>query len=84
MKINKWNSETQTYEKVDFPDKFHISTWEPSLKNKVVCPSCKSTIEFGEAFTSKRYQDDLGYGYCVCEKCYNNEKAEMTLSGGLK
>lgn len=80
MIVNKWNFKTKEYEQVTIPKEYHVSTYEGSLDAKVVCPSCLKEITFGDSFTSIKYHDLLGFGYCVCEKCYNNEMAERMLS----
>lgn len=75
MKVNKWNFITKKYTEVDLPDDKNITTFSPNLNDIVNCVSCFKPLTFGDSYTSRTYHTNMGFGYCICEDCYNQELA---------
>ena len=44
------------------------------LDDEVNCARCGKAMIFGDGFTSRTIQSEMGFGYCVCENCYNKEE----------
>ena len=40
---------------------------------------CREQFKFGECYCSKTIHNKSGFGYPVCEKCYNKELKNETL-----
>ena len=49
------------------------SIYESDLDTIVNCIECGKKIKFGDSFTSMEYHTEIGFGYAVCEHCYNKE-----------
>lgn len=71
----KWDFEKRKLESVEISDK--CSAYEIDMEKKVECPGCGKMIFFGNGFTSRRYHNDLGFGYSVCADCYKKELEEV-------
>ena len=74
MKLNKWNYSSKEYDKIEVPDEWNVKSYAQSLKEIVNCPHCGKEVEVGQSYTSLEIHTDMGFGYCVCEKCYNKER----------
>lgn len=53
------------------------STYRHDLSEVVVCAECGRTIVVGESITSPLIHNDLGFGFAVCPRCYEDEFREM-------
>lgn len=73
MILKKWNYEKLKYEPIEVPDDWNCITYSDDMKEVVNCPHCGKKIFFGETYTSKEIHTNLGFGYGVCEKCYEEE-----------
>lgn len=74
MILNKWNYETHEYDKIEVPDSWNVKSYSQEMKEKINCPHCGKEIEVGDSYTSMEIHTEMGFGYCVCEKCYDNER----------
>ena len=43
------------------------------MKEIVTCPHCGDLIEYGDSYTSLEFHTEMGFGYAVCESCYELE-----------
>lgn len=73
IELKKWNYESHDYEPHRVPDDWHVSLFESDMDRIVNCASCGNALTFGEAYTSMEIQNHMGFGYGVCEKCYEEE-----------
>lgn len=73
MLLNKWNYQTHKYDKVEIPDCYNCKTYSNNMKELVHCPHCGDEIEIGDSYTSLEYHTEMGFGYAVCEACYELE-----------
>ena len=69
--VNKWNFKLHMYEDAQIDDK--CSMFETDMDKIIKCANCNSDVAFGETYTSRQYHNDTGFGYAVCEKCYQKE-----------
>jgi len=78
--LQKWNYETNKYEPFESPanDTF---IWTSALDQPVDCANCGTTHRFGDMYTSRTIHTDTGFGYPVCEVCY---EAETRTERGIK
>jgi len=69
--IYKWNFEKHEYEEI-------INTWGISLIHELgemtICANCKEPLLFDNGYTSNQWHSKVGFGYSVCEKCFEAEK----------
>lgn len=70
MVVNKYDFVTKKYTKVEIPDDWHTPLFTNNMKEIINCISCGTKIEYGEGYTSLKYHNSCGLGYCVCHKCY--------------
>lgn len=54
-------------------DDLDINTFEEL--GLTYCPNCGKKVTFGSCYTSKEIHTPHGFGYAVCENCYNIERA---------
>ena len=73
MILRKWNYLTHQYEKHTVPDDWHVTTYETDMGTKVNCACCGKQITHGDAYCSMEIHTHLGFGYDVCEDCYQEE-----------
>lgn len=73
MILRRWNYKTHKYDKVQIPDNWYVSIYEDNMNIMVNCPHCGKALRFGETYTSKEFHDFVGFGYGVCEECYEKE-----------
>ena len=70
MKINKWDNEKKEYVEHDVPDDWNIKTYTDDMDEVVNCVCCGKKMMFGDGYTSRRFHNVWGFGYCECRKCY--------------
>ena len=71
--LKKWNYAKHEYEPYEVPDDWKVLSLAFDMDEMVVCPHCGKTLPFGDAYTSMEIHTDMGFGYAVCESCYNEE-----------
>ncbi len=71
MKAFKWNFKEQKYEDYELPDNCPLTGHD--MEKIINCANCREKFKFGECYCSKTIHNELGFGYPVCEKCYNKE-----------
>lgn len=73
MKAYKWDFKTRKYIDYELPEGCHLIT---SLGDVVSCAECGTKHEYATMYTSLKIHTSMGFGYPVCEKCYNKEIEE--------
>lgn len=73
--LNRWNYETQEYDPYGVPDDWNVKSYSDDMDEIVNCPHCGRKVTFGSCYTSKEIHTAGGFGYAVCESCYNIERA---------
>ena len=71
--LKKWNYQKHDYEPYEVPDDWKFVLWTDDMEKKTTCPHCGQDFPFGETYTSKEIHTEMGFGYFVCEKCYEEE-----------
>lgn len=72
MVLNKWNYEKHRYEPYEIPNSWKVPII-CDLDNIVNCPQCGKELKYGDTFTSLEIHTGVGFGYGVCDKCYQEE-----------
>lgn len=78
MNIDKWNCKKHIYEKQQIPDNWNCKTYSSDMNEIVNCPHCGKEIKFGDGYTSLEFHTGMGFGYVVCEECYDKEWERRT------
>lgn len=73
MILNRWNYKTHSYNKEKIPNCYNCKTYSNDMDELVTCPHCGDEIKFGDSYTSLEFHTELGFGYAVCESCYEDE-----------
>jgi len=73
MILNKWNYKKHIYEPYEIPDEWNCKTYSTDMEEIINCPHCGKEIKYGNTYTSKEIHTEMGFGYGVCEDCYNKE-----------
>lgn len=73
MILRKWNYEKHKYEPYKIPNNWSCKTYCDDMYEIVNCPHCGKEIEFGKCYTSMEIHTEHGFGYGVCEECYQKE-----------
>lgn len=74
MLAKKWNFSKDEYEDYELPEE--ATTYSNDMNKIVSCARCGKKVLFGEAYTSRQIHTPGGFGYAVCEKCYEKEWKE--------
>lgn len=67
----KWNRKTHKYEDYELPE--NATLYTADLWSTIACASCGKPVRAADTFTSLEIHTDLGFGYMVCEDCYDKE-----------
>ena len=70
-KASKWNFKEQKYEDYELPENCPLVCHD--MEKIINCANCREKFKLGECYCSKTIHNELGFGYPVCEKCYNKE-----------
>ena len=68
MQARKWNETKGTYDPYELPE--GSSKYENDMDVIVSCACCGKKITYGDAYTSHKIYDHIGFGYVVCGDCY--------------
>lgn len=71
MKAFKWNFKEQKYEDYELPENCPLTCYD--MEKIINCANCRKKIKFGECYCSKTIHNEIGFGFPVCENCYNKE-----------
>lgn len=71
MKAFKWNFKEQKYEDYELPENCPLVCHD--MEKIINCANCREKFKFGECYCSKIIHNEIGFGFPVCEKCYNKE-----------
>ena len=74
--MRKWNFNTREYEPYSVPTDWNCKTYSVDMDEIVNCPHCGRQVTFGECYTSRQIHTKHGFGYAVCEECYEKEWRE--------
>lgn len=74
MKLRKWNYETREYDPYEVPDDWELVLTTQDMEQHVNCAQCGKDMTFGDGYTSREVHTNVGFGYPVCEQCYENER----------
>ena len=77
MQLRKWNYITRTYEPFEVPDDRQISLYSEDMDARVQCAHCGRIIKYGEGYTSRTIHTAVGFGYIICEHCYEQEADDI-------
>ena len=69
----KWDYRSHSYKKILIPSKYNLKIFSEDLNEIVNCAQCQKELPFGESYTSLEIHNHVGFGYCVCENCYEEE-----------
>ena len=71
--MQRWNFNTREYEPYSVPADWNCKTYSVDMDEIVNCPHCGRQVAFGECYTSRQIHTEHGFGYAVCESCYEDE-----------
>lgn len=71
--IRKWNYETHEYDAYTPPEGWVPVLVTDDMELAIKCASCGKDMDFGSGYTSKELHTTVGFGYPVCEDCYEKE-----------
>ena len=76
MKLHKWNPMLHKYEDFEVPDDREIALYMDDMDRLVQCANCGRWMRYGQGYTSRTIHTEVGFGYAVCENCYDEEYKE--------
>jgi hypothetical protein len=71
--LSRWNPKTRVYEDYRVPDGWNVSCYEADMTAVVNCAQCGREVVYGETYTSLQVHTAMGFGFGVCEECYEEE-----------
>lgn len=73
MILQKWNYKKHKYEDYEIPDEWNVKTYANGMEEIINCCQCGKKLKFGDSYTSLEVHTEMGFGYSVCEDCYEKE-----------
>ncbi len=73
MILKKWNYKKHDYDDFEIPDNWNVKTRYVDDNEIVNCAQCGRKIKHADCYTSLEIHTDIGFGYGVCEWCYEQE-----------
>ena len=73
MILNKYDRETHEYKHYEVPDDWNIKLFTDDMDMIVNCVQCGKELRYGNCYTSLEVHNHIGFGYPVCERCYQKE-----------
>lgn len=77
MQLRKWNYEAGTYEPFEVPDNRKVSLYADDINVTIQCACCGRVMKFADGYTSRTIHTAVGFGYIVCEQCFEREAEEI-------
>lgn len=68
MEARIWNEVKNDYDPYELPE--GASLYEQNMDTVVSCACCGKKVIYGNAYTSHKIHDYIGFGYAVCGDCY--------------
>lgn len=72
--VLRWNYKNNRYEPWQVSP--NVALFKRDLEEIVDCCECGRQVKYGDCYTSLRVHNHSGFGYAVCEKCYEEERKE--------
>lgn len=73
MILQKWDYKEHNYKDYRVPDEWNVKTYGNGMEEIINCAQCGKKLKFGDSYTSLEVHTEMGFGYSVCEKCYQKE-----------
>jgi len=74
--LGKWDFEAHEYVKHDVPENMTIVLYSTNMDLPINCSNCFKNMTFGDGYTSRTIHNPTGFGFPVCEDCYEEEVAQ--------
>lgn len=71
--IARWNYKTKSYDPYKPNPKWTVVLVSHDMGLPMNCANCGMETTFGDSFTSLELHTSVGFGYPVCEGCYEQE-----------
>ena len=71
--LRKWNYERHDYEPHRIPAEWNVSLFESDMEKIINCAHCGKELPWGATYTSREIHNAMGFGYGVCDRCYEEE-----------
>jgi len=78
--IKKWDFRTKKYKQYK-PTGKRLALYSNKMEELIDCADCGKELEYGDGYTSKAIHTEMGFGYSVCEDCYDRELKAKELWG---
>lgn len=74
--MQRWNPARKAYEPYHVPDSWKVSAYEDDMDKVISCARCGRDVTYGDCYTSRQIHTEHGFGYMVCDECYEKEWRE--------
>lgn len=72
--LQRWDYDLHEYQLFMIPADWNVSIGGGDDMDEIInCPTCGKELKLGDSYTSKEVHTNIGIGFCVCEKCYDEE-----------
>ena len=71
--LQRWDYDSHEYIPFVVPDECVFKIYSDNIDDIINCCQCLKEMKFGEGHTSMEVHTGAGFGYAVCEKCYDEE-----------
>lgn len=73
MMLQKWDFSKHEYLPFEVPDDRNVVLYSSDMGRSIDCTNCGKRMTYGSSYTSQTIHDNTGFGYPVCDDCYQQE-----------
>lgn len=71
--LQRWDYDLHKYIPFVVPNECVFKIYSNNMDDIINCCQCFKEMKFAEGYTSMEVHTGAGFGYAVCEKCYDEE-----------
>lgn len=74
--LQKWNYKEKKYKNHEVVKDWNVQVYEEDMDQLINCANCGKREKYGNCYTSKTIHTSAGFGFAICDDCYNEELKE--------
>lgn len=71
--LQRWDYDLHEYQLFMVPADWNVTVGGNNMDELINCPTCGCILKVEDSYTSKEVHTNIGIGFCVCEKCHDEE-----------
>lgn len=71
--LQRWDYTLHEYQLFPIPSAWNVVITGEDMEEIINCPTCGKEFKLGDSYTSLEVHTSVGFGFCVCQECYDEE-----------